>query len=115
MCPNCGAPHTCAAWKHLGRRLTRRRRARNVSTSPETNLRVPVHPRPSPLSSELPAVLLDRVRGEFLEMPGLRLNLAQAARLWQLDRQTATALLRALVASRFLSQRHDGSYARRSD
>ena len=26
--------------------------------------------------------LVDRVRGEFMEMPGLQLTMAQAARLW---------------------------------
>ena len=32
--------------------------------------------------------LLSRVRGEFREMPGLRLSLEQAMRLWALDRAT---------------------------
>jgi hypothetical protein len=30
--------------------------------------------------------LLNRVRGEYAEMPGLTLTLAQAQRLWGLDR-----------------------------
>ena len=30
------------------------------------------------------AVVVDRVRGEFVEMPGLELTLAQAVRLWTL-------------------------------
>ena len=29
--------------------------------------------------------LVERARGEFLEMPGLRLTIPQAARLWGLD------------------------------
>jgi hypothetical protein len=33
--------------------------------------------------------LLDRVRGEYREMPGLQLTIAQACRLWQIDRSTA--------------------------
>ncbi len=66
-------------------------------------------------SGDLPAVLLNRVRGEFLEMPGLRLSAPQAARLWHLDGQTATAVLSALVASGFLERRADGSYARWPD
>ena len=33
----------------------------------------------------LGAELLARVRGEFLEMPGLQLAAAQAARLWDVD------------------------------
>ena len=32
--------------------------------------------------------LVHRVRGEFLEMPGLRLTRAQAQRLWGLDEET---------------------------
>ena len=31
------------------------------------------------------AAVLQRIRGEFREMPGLKLTIAQAARLWQLD------------------------------
>jgi hypothetical protein len=41
--------------------------------------------------------LLQRVRGEFMEMPGLRLNLPQAQRLWALDALRCEAVLEALV------------------
>ncbi|MBI3402151.1 MAG: hypothetical protein HY048_12090 [Acidobacteria bacterium] len=58
------------------------------------------------------AALLTRVRCEFLEMPGLRLTVAQAARLWHVDYPTAHALLQALADVRFLTQCRDGSYAR---
>lgn len=57
-----------------------------------------------------PASLLTRVRGEYLEMPGLRLTLAQACRLWHMDVQTCTAVLDDLLSQRFLHQTHDGSY-----
>jgi hypothetical protein len=43
-----------------------------------------------------------RVREEFLEMPGLRLTLAQAARLWGLERDTCQAVIDSLIASAFL-------------
>ena len=56
--------------------------------------------------------LLQRVQGEFLEMPGLRLTPAQAARLWGLDSQTCTDVLAALVGERFLTCAGDGRYAR---
>ena len=46
--------------------------------------------------------LLDRVRGEYREMPDLRLTLPEAARLWHIDRVTCKALLEALVAEGFL-------------
>jgi hypothetical protein len=41
--------------------------------------------------------LLRRIRGEFTEMPGLRLNLPQAQRLWGLDARHCEAALDALV------------------
>ena len=46
----------------------------------------------SPLSE-----LVQRVRGEFMEMPGLRLNLLQAQRLWALDPLRCETVLEALV------------------
>jgi DNA-binding IclR family transcriptional regulator len=54
--------------------------------------------------------LLHRVRGEFGEMPGLRLTVSQACRLWQLDEATCYAVLDTLVAERFLHRTADGAY-----
>lgn len=54
--------------------------------------------------------LLEIVRGEFLEMPGLRLTKKQAQRLWALDVGTCDALLRTLESSRFLRRTKDGEY-----
>ncbi len=59
--------------------------------------------------------LLRRVRGEFLEMPGLRLTSQQAQRLWGLDHDTCTTLLHALVDLSFLICGSDGRYARATD
>ena len=56
--------------------------------------------------------VLCRIRGEYLEMPGLRLTTAQAQRLWNLDRPTCENMLGALVATRFLQQTRDGSFVR---
>lgn len=56
--------------------------------------------------------LLWRVRGEFLEMPGLRLTCQQAQRLWGLDDETCTDLLNALVDLKFLIRGSDGQYSR---
>ena len=56
--------------------------------------------------------LLHRIRGEFLEMPGLRLTLQQAARLWHLDPTLVTSLLGTLVEARFLAVTPDGAYKR---
>ena len=54
--------------------------------------------------------LLDIVRGEFLEMPGLRLTKKQAQRLWALDVVTCDSLLSTLESSRFLRRTKDGEY-----
>ena len=56
--------------------------------------------------------VLQRIRGEYVEMPGLRLTAAQAQRLWGLDRDVCDALLGALVDAKFLSQTRDGSFVR---
>lgn len=46
--------------------------------------------------------LLRRVRGEYREMPGMRLTIEQAMRLWNIDRQTCANVFNSLVASHFL-------------
>lgn len=51
-----------------------------------------------PLSSEERRLCL-RVRGEFLEMPGLTLTVPQAARLFNLDRTQCLRILQSLVDS----------------
>jgi len=56
--------------------------------------------------------VLQRIQGEYVEMPGLRLTGAQAQRLWGLDRDVCDALLGALVDAKFLSQTRDGAYIR---
>jgi hypothetical protein len=56
--------------------------------------------------------VLQRIQGEFVEMPGLRLTAAQAQRLWGLERDVCNALLGALVDARFLSQTRDGAFVR---
>ena len=61
------------------------------------------------------ALIAERVRGEFREMPGLTLTLAQAGRLWSLDTATCGDVLSQLVATGFLCQRSDGAFCRASD
>lgn len=51
-----------------------------------------------------------RIRGEYLEMPGLRLTLAQACRLWQIDTATCHEILSDLVTDHFLHRTVDGFY-----
>ena len=59
--------------------------------------------------------IVRRIRGEYLEMPGLRLTRPQAQRLWGLDEQTCARLLDSLTEDRFLLRRDDGTYARLTD
>ena len=54
--------------------------------------------------------LVQRVRGEFREMPGLRLTFAQACRLWQLDPTTCGAVLARLTRDGVLLQTRQGHY-----
>jgi hypothetical protein len=54
--------------------------------------------------------LLEIVRGEYLEMPGLRLTKQQARRLWALDADTCEALLSTLEGSGFLRRTREGKY-----
>ena len=58
---------------------------------------------------------LQRVQGEFREMPGLRLTPAQAGRLWGLDAVSSQALLDALVDARFLFRTAEGAFMRNGD
>lgn len=54
--------------------------------------------------------LLRRARGEYREMPGMRLTIEQAMRLWDLDRQTCQWLLNSLVGAQFLAIDVNGRY-----
>ena len=54
--------------------------------------------------------LLDRIRGEYREMPGLRLTLPQARRLWQLESPDCETLLDVLVQEGFLGVTEDDAY-----
>jgi DNA-binding IclR family transcriptional regulator len=56
--------------------------------------------------------IVQRVRGEYLEMPGLSLTAHQAQRLWHLEPEACRLLLNALVESGFLRQTAHGGYVR---
>jgi hypothetical protein len=59
--------------------------------------------------------LLARVRCEFLEMPGLQLTARQAAKFWNLEHETACALLDTLVGLKFLTKNKLGAYVKSVD
>lgn len=48
-----------------------------------------------------------RAQSDFLEMPGLKLTLPQAARLWAFDASFCREVLARLVESRFLIRSRD--------
>jgi hypothetical protein len=56
--------------------------------------------------------LVTRLRAEFMEMPGLQLNLEQAQRLCGVERVQCQQVFDALVAEKFLFVKPDGTYAR---
>lgn len=59
-----------------------------------------------------PDYLLRRIRSEYFEMPGLKLTLAQASRLWGVDTAHANRLLCELERTGFLCRSGDGAYRR---
>jgi hypothetical protein len=77
--------------------------------------------RPFTIAGEEIAVMTDRqrlievsrrVRGEFLEMPGLRLTPEQARRLWRVDAAACEQVLGVLVDARLLARTRDGAFVR---
>jgi hypothetical protein len=59
--------------------------------------------------------MINRVRGEFLEMPGLSLKRDQVQRLCGIERTMCQLVLDTLVDARFLYAKSDGQYARLTD
>jgi hypothetical protein len=58
---------------------------------------------------------LERVRAEYLEMPGMRLTARQVQRLCGVEASDCLSALDALVARKFLCLNRDGTYARSAD
>jgi hypothetical protein len=56
-----------------------------------------------------------RIRGEFMELPGLQLDVRQAQRLWGLDAITCQAAFDALVEAGVLARTKRGYVLRRSE
>ena len=57
---------------------------------------------------------VDRLKGLFLEMPGMRLNVNDASRLAGLDDLLCQEVWTALEHARFLKQGRDGRYQQRA-
>ena len=75
-----------------------------------------IEPRPPLPLGAAPTfnTLVERIRAEYLEQPGLRLTEAQACRLWRLDEGTTRHALTTLTGASFLQRSDDGRYARPS-
>ena len=58
------------------------------------------------------ARVVQRVRAEFLEMPGLTLTVPQAARLWSLDTTVCAAVLETLEQARCLVRTRTSAFSR---
>jgi hypothetical protein len=56
-----------------------------------------------------------RIRAEFLEMPGLKLTLNQAARIFGVDARRSTRLLEELVDEGFLARDARGAFRRQTE
>ena len=59
--------------------------------------------------------VLNRLRAEYLEMPGLRLKPEQVQRLCGVERTMCQLALDSLLDSKFLCVKSDGQYARLTD
>jgi hypothetical protein len=59
--------------------------------------------------------VLDRLRAEYLEMPGLQLTREQVERLCGIERVLCQLVLDRLVNERFLCVKSSGHYARPPD
>jgi hypothetical protein len=68
-------------------------------------------PLASPRATVTPALLV-RIRGEYQEMPGLRLTLRQAMRLFSLDALSCDIALRTLVEDGTLIRTRHGAFVR---
>jgi hypothetical protein len=75
-------------------------------TSPVETCRIQVF---QPTAEQL---LERRIRGEYKEMPGLRLSPRQASRLWSVECEACAEVLDALVRTGFLRRDRNGMYAR---
>lgn len=54
--------------------------------------------------------LVERIREEYMAMPGLKLTREQVCRLWGVGHETCAAALDALLAEGFLHQTGTGKY-----
>ena len=59
--------------------------------------------------------IINAIRGEFDEMPGMTLTLEQFCRLWHLERHEAERVIQSLTKSGFLRRDRGNRYGRAID
>jgi len=59
--------------------------------------------------------MVERIRGEYLEMPGLQLTVGEAQRLCGIEQSICKTVLDALVDAKFLCVKPNGAYVRLTD
>ena len=64
------------------------------------------------MNAPIASYILQRIKSEYIEMPGLTLRPEQVQRLCGVDGAACQTVLEALVESGFLSKRFDGAYGR---
>ena len=59
--------------------------------------------------------MLERIRAEYLEMPGMKLTAEQLQRFCGIEQTVCKPILDALVQTGFLCLKRDGTYVRLTD
>jgi hypothetical protein len=67
------------------------------------------------MDTPLDQQIVNRVRAEYLEMPGMKLTVEQVQRLCGIDASVCRIVLDFLVDARFLRVDHKGTYVRCMD
>ena len=88
--------------------MTRQMSAVQISTSPEERSERSSHNGADALDAMSPLAV--RVHGEYREMPGLRLTVAQAARLFSVAPDVAENVLHELRRASILERSEDGAF-----
>jgi len=74
-----------------------------------------IHDNPVSLDSSEPirSGLVQRIQAEYMEMPGLKLTLPQAVRLFGVNTHESQRVLSELIACGYLRRDQNGAYRRR--
>jgi hypothetical protein len=70
---------------------------------------------PTPAMLQIPDPMLSIIRGEYAEMPGMRLTRPQFRRLWQLEEAKCDDAIRVLMDEGFLDRDRAGRLHRVRD